>query len=123
MEEKRCLDCGEILRGRADKKFCSDQCRNNYNNRINRVENEVVKKVNAVLKNNYRILLSLNISGKTTLHRDKLVEAGFNFKYLTSILRTRTDNTYYFCYDQGYMELDNGFVMLVKKERGSGLKK
>lgn len=25
--------CGKTLKGRPDKKFCSDKCRNNYNNR------------------------------------------------------------------------------------------
>ena len=32
--EKKCLDCGDSLRGRTDKKFCSDQCRNSYNNKL-----------------------------------------------------------------------------------------
>ena len=116
MEEKRCLDCGEILRGRVDKKFCSDQCRNNYNNRTHRDDFAVVRKVNAVLKSNYKILCGLNQTGKTTLHRDRLLEAGFNFKYLTSIYKPKSSsNTYYFCYDQGYMELENGMLVLVKR--------
>lgn len=116
MEEKRCLDCGEVLRGRVDKKFCCDQCRNNYNNRLNRDENQLIRKVNQVLRNNYKVLTTLNSTGKTTVHRDKMSEAGFNFRYITSILRTKTNNTYFFCYDQGYMELENGFMMLVKRD-------
>jgi len=116
MEEKRCLDCGEVLRGRVDKKFCCDQCRNNYNNRANRDDNQLIRRVNQVLKSNYKILTQLNASGKTTVHRDKLSESGFNFRYITSVLRTKTNNTYYFCYDQGYMELENGFMMLVKRD-------
>jgi len=31
-ENKTCLACGKILKGRVDKKFCDDYCRNNYNN-------------------------------------------------------------------------------------------
>lgn len=118
MEERHCLDCGEIIRGRLDKKFCSDQCRNNYNNRLHRDEYAVVRKVNAVLRNNYKILCALNQSGKTILHRDKMLEAGYNFKYLTSILKTRSNTIYYFCYDQGYMEIENNLLTLVKKEKG-----
>lgn len=118
METRKCMDCGDELRGRADKKFCSDQCRNNYNNRMRRDDNAIVRRVNNVLKNNYRILCLHNAGGKTTLQRDKLTDAGFNFKYFTSILHTKTHNTYYFCYDQGYMELENNFIMLVKKEKG-----
>ncbi|MBC7863150.1 MAG: DUF2116 family Zn-ribbon domain-containing protein, partial [Bacteroidia bacterium] len=32
---KKCPECGESYLGRVDKKFCSDQCRNTYNNRHN----------------------------------------------------------------------------------------
>jgi len=32
MKEHRCIECGEILNGRRDKKFCSDTCRTSYNN-------------------------------------------------------------------------------------------
>ncbi|MFA6947300.1 MAG: DUF2116 family Zn-ribbon domain-containing protein, partial [Pedobacter sp.] len=32
--ERECLDCGAALRGRTDKKFCDDQCRSNFNNRM-----------------------------------------------------------------------------------------
>ena len=33
--EKKCLECESPLVGRVDKKFCSDYCRNSYNNKIN----------------------------------------------------------------------------------------
>jgi hypothetical protein len=29
---KKCLKCNNEVRGRSDKKFCSNKCRNNYNN-------------------------------------------------------------------------------------------
>ena len=31
-KNKKCLSCGKLLKGRVDKKFCDDYCRNNYNN-------------------------------------------------------------------------------------------
>ena len=33
---KNCLECSEKIVGREDKKFCSDGCRNSYNNKINK---------------------------------------------------------------------------------------
>ena len=36
MQERKCLECGTVLKGRSDKKFCSDYCRNTYNNKVNR---------------------------------------------------------------------------------------
>ena len=34
--EKQCLECGDKIVGRIDKKFCSDGCRNAYNNKVNK---------------------------------------------------------------------------------------
>lgn len=34
MEEKLCLRCSIKIVGRTDKRFCSDACRNNYNNKL-----------------------------------------------------------------------------------------
>ncbi len=114
--EKVCLDCGEPLIGRADKKFCHDQCRNNYNNRLNSDNSAVVRKVNNFLKKNRRILCDLNPSGKTTVHKDKLIEHGFNFTYYTHVYVTQKGSTYKFVYEYGYLPLENDFFMLVQRE-------
>ena len=42
---KQCLECDEPLFGRVDKKFCNDQCRNAYNNRVNKTTNDFVRHV------------------------------------------------------------------------------
>jgi hypothetical protein len=115
---KNCLDCGEVIKGRSDKKFCSDQCRNSYNNRLNSDSNNLVRNINNILRRNRRILEELNPQEKTKVHRDKLLDKGFNFNHLTSISTTRNGNTYYFCYEQGYLPLDNDFYLLVvRKEK------
>ncbi|MBC7654417.1 MAG: DUF2116 family Zn-ribbon domain-containing protein, partial [Oligoflexus sp.] len=46
--DKQCLDCGNSIKGRADKKFCDDQCRSNYNNRIKAIEHPQIKKINQI---------------------------------------------------------------------------
>lgn len=113
---KACLECSERIVGREDKKFCSDGCRNAYNNKINKDSNNYMRTINNRLRKNYRILTELNIEGKTKISKHKLLNNGFDFGYFTNILQTKTGNTYYFLYDQGYMHLDNDFYMLVKKE-------
>lgn len=115
---KTCLDCGEPLVGRADKKFCNDICRNNYNNRLNSETTNLVKRINAILRKNRRILTELNPEEKTTVHRNKLVEKGFNFNYFTSIYTTQKGAVYHFCYEYGYLALDNDFYMLVLRKQG-----
>jgi len=114
--EKVCLDCGQALLGRADKKFCNDQCRNNYNNRLNSDSAALVKSINNHLKKNRRILAELNPDGKVNVHKDKLVKLGFSFSYITHVYVTRNGSTYRFVYDYGYLPLDNDFYMLVRRD-------
>ncbi|GAA4069118.1 MAG: hypothetical protein ACOVQC_09085 [Flavobacterium sp.] len=113
---KNCLECNEKIVGREDKKFCSDGCRNAYNNKINKDSNNYMRNVNNKLRKNYRILSEANTEGKSKITKTKLLSKGFDFDYFTNILNTNTGNTYYFVYDQGYRFLENDFYMLVKKE-------
>ena len=113
---KSCLECEEKIIGREDKKFCSDGCRNAYNNKINKDSTNFMRNINNKLRKNYRILTSLNTEGKSKTTRAKLLSKGFDFEFFTNILQTNTGNTYYFLYDQGYLLLDNDFYMLVKKD-------
>ncbi len=113
---KTCLECGEKIVGREDKKFCSDGCRNAYNNKINKDSTNYMRNINNKLRKNYRILSELNTDGKSKTTRTKLLSKGFDFGFFTNILQTKTGNTYYFLYDQGYLPLDNDFYMLVKKD-------
>jgi hypothetical protein len=112
---KNCLECNEKIIGREDKKFCSDGCRNAFNNKINKDSNNFMRNVNNKLRKNYRILSDLNTEGKTKTTRTKLMSKGFDFEFFTNILQTKTGNTYFYVYDQGYMVLENDYYLLVKK--------
>ncbi len=116
MEERFCLECGTKIIGRIDKKFCSDQCRNTYNNRMNRDETTFMTKVNRILRKNRKILKELNPNGKAKVKRDKMKSAGFNFKYFTNVYKTKEGKVYYFCYEYGYLPLDNDYFALVKNK-------
>ncbi|MFN3639520.1 MAG: hypothetical protein ACK4UK_01245 [Flavobacterium sp.] len=113
---KNCMECGEKLIGREDKKFCHDACRNAYNNRMNKDSNNLMRNVNNKLRKNYRILSELNPEGKGKASRSKLLSLGFDFEFITNILHTKNGNTYYFLYDQGYLPLENDYFMLVKRD-------
>ena len=114
--DKTCLECGDKIVGREDKKFCSDGCRNAYNNKINKDSTNFMRNVNNKLRKNYRILSALNVDGKAKTTRAKLLSKGFDFEFFTNILETKTGNTYFFVYDQGYRVLEDDYYMLVKKE-------
>jgi len=116
--ERVCLDCGEPIAGRIDKKFCSDMCRNNYNNRLNSDSTNYVRNVNSILRKNRRILSELlPKEGKTNVHKDKLVNKGFNFNFVTHLYITQKGSTYRFVYEYGYLPLENDFYMLVVREQ------
>lgn len=113
---RTCLECGEKVRGRSDKKFCSDYCRNAYNNRLNKDSKNLMRNVHNYLRKNYRVLDELNPTGKTTVDKAQLLKAGFDFTYHTSIYTTKKGTVYYFVYDQGYLPIDNNKYVLVKKD-------
>ena len=113
---KTCLECDEKIVGRDDKKFCCDSCRNAYNNKMNKDITNFMRTVNYRLRRNYRILCGLNPNRKSKTTRTKLLMKGFDFEFFTNLLQTKTGNTYYFVYDQGYLFLENDAFMLVKKD-------
>lgn len=114
--EKTCLECTGKIIGRVDKKFCSDQCRVSYNNKLNGNSTNYIRNVNNALKKNRRILLTLNPIGKSKVSKDRLLKNGFDFFYHTSSYKTKDGAVYFFCYEQGYLEIENNFYLLVVKK-------
>jgi hypothetical protein len=116
---KECLECEEPIKGRIDKKFCSDLCRNAYNNKINSDTTNYVRNVNSILRKNRRILEGLIPEQTAKSTKVKLLDKGFNFGYYTNIYTTQKGVNYYFCYEYGYLPLENEYYFLVKrKENG-----
>lgn len=115
-EQRLCKECEMKLNGRRDQKFCSDYCRNSFNNRQNEDTTAYMRRINNILRRNRKILTNLNPKGKITVDGITLAEEGFNFHYFTNIYKTQKGSHYYFCYDQGYVKLDNDQFMLVHKQ-------
>ncbi len=116
MIDRKCLQCYEQLRGRADQKFCSDQCRSSYNNQQYFETNTVIKSINRILKKNYSILTSLKANGRTTANKSDLQKKGYCFDYFTYTCLTRNSHINYFCYDQGYREQEGNRLILVHRD-------
>ena len=114
--QKQCPECGDAIVGRIDKKFCSDGCRNTFNNRLNKDKRNLIRNTNNRLRKNYRILEALNPEQKTKVSRGRLIEQGFDFHYFTNLYTTKAGKVYYLVYNQGYLPLDNDYYALVKRE-------
>jgi len=110
--DRKCLDCGDVLKGRADKKFCSDQCRNNYNNNLNKDNNSFVRNVHALLRRNRKILADLYEDNRSSIHKDALFALGYNFNYFTHTVETSAGDTLKYCFEYGFQEVENDFIEL-----------
>ncbi len=118
-ENRKCLECDSDIQGRVDKKFCSDQCRNTFNNKIHAISNTYIRKVNYALRKNRRIMeniLESTDKDAKRVNKNKLSDKGFSFDYYTNIYKTKTNNYYYFSYEYGFMKLDDDYYMVVKRD-------
>lgn len=116
MSEKTCLNCSKLIKGRADKKFCDEACRNQYNNNLNSDTSAEMRQIQNTLRKNRRILhtiLGENDKLKTSLK--KLTDKGFKPDYLTFLYQTKTGSQYRYCFEYGIMLLEEGMVLIVKK--------
>ncbi|MCC5937223.1 MAG: hypothetical protein JJU34_08065 [Lunatimonas sp.] len=116
--ERTCQSCGKPLQGRVDKRFCDDYCRNAYNNLRTAASTKIVRNINNALKKNRNILAGLLSEqgeiAKTT--KQKLLEEGFQFKYITHTYTNKKGNVYGYCYDYGYLALENDWYLVVRQK-------
>jgi predicted nucleic acid-binding Zn ribbon protein len=117
MELRNCLACNKPVKGRIDKKFCDDYCRNNYNNNKDVDGAPIIKMVNNYLKKNRKILQELLGDQDMAKHpKNRLLEKGFLLKYFTHQFMNAKGNAYIFCYEYGYLLLENEWILVVKRE-------
>ena len=112
---RKCLHCGEPVSGRSDKKFCSDYCRSSYNYDSKSETYGYVRKVNYILRKNWKLLNEFNPNGKAKIRKSKMLEKGYNFNYFTNTYTNQKGVTYYYVYNMGYISADEGYVTLLKK--------
>ncbi len=97
-----CLECGEILYGRADKKFCSAGCRNAYHSH-GRSAKRLARSITINgLARNYRILDDLLRLKQSSCPMDSLTELGFNAGLVTHQAQKNGRHMEYRCFDIAY---------------------
>lgn len=115
--KRECLACGKSLHGRADKKFCNDYCRNAYNNSQKATTTPLVRNINNALLKNRRILETvLGTEDMQKLTKEKLLQQGFQFRFMTHTYTNKKGNIYFFCYEYGYLPLENDWYLVVKRK-------
>lgn len=78
-----------------------------------------MRNINNTLKKNRRILEDLLPGSEETAkaNKEKLQQLGFQFKYHTHAYTNQKGNTYYFCYEYGYLPLENDWFLVVKRKK------
>lgn len=102
-----CLECADTVVGRSDKKFCSDICRNAFNNRTSAFRNRIIRLVfRRLIKN--RSILEKHLG--TTVSKLEVEEEGFVVNYFTH--QTTDDNdTWRWCFDIRYLIRDDNIFI------------
>jgi hypothetical protein len=126
IEFRKCLaeKCkNDVSGGRVDRKFCSDGCRNVYNNAIKIKELEEIRNINIALKKNRRILKKLLGGNYDVLVTEKkMINEGFNFDFSThSIISKKKANKFIFTYNYGYCDTGYGKYKIVKSFYGDAM--
>lgn len=118
-----CLFCGDGLRGRTDKRFCDDVCRNRWHNQSRRAPkmSEQARSIHRQLIKNRAILISLLKTRKRCkVQRDVLIRGGFYFEvYSHKNISAGRVKTY--CLDVGYRSRGGGCLEIELCGGGGGL--
>ncbi|UJP65141.1 DUF2116 family Zn-ribbon domain-containing protein [Mongoliitalea daihaiensis] len=111
-----CLYCGKLVRGRSDKKFCDDYCRNSHNNHRRSVDSGEVRTILSILKTNQKILATVLRDGEefAKVSFVRLCELGYNFKYHTHTNVCKHSLSYQFCFERGIYRINKDWVIVLR---------
>ncbi len=115
---KICELCHKPIKGRSDKKFCNDYCRNGYNNQSKSTQTSIIRNTNNALLKNRKILKELLPEGCPIMKvkREKLLQNGYFFNYTTSVHKNKKGSIYYYCYDYGMMPINEEWCIVFINE-------
>ena len=108
----QCLYCGSSFRGRTDKKFCNENCRNAYHNNANRNNNILARDILQILYRNRRLIrdiLGSNTSIK--ISREILLSKGFMENYHTHTGLVGSSPLFY-CFECSFQACNDGQIRL-----------
>lgn len=116
-EKHICLYCEEEIKGRSDKRFCNANCKSAYHNQNPNSNEAFIRGINSQIRKNRSALRTACPLGKATVRKEFLLKLGMDFKYLTHIWKSPRGNSYNFCYDYGYMQIDDPKKVLIIQQQ------
>ena len=117
--QRLCKFCEQIIdpnKGRADRKYCDERCKNAFHNARSMEENEELQRIELILKKNRRVLKKLfGKKDRDNMKRERLLKEGFDFDYHTHHVTSKIKkNEFIFCFDFGYCAVANESYKIVK---------
>ncbi len=109
-----CKECGKELRGRSDKKFCSDMCRNSFHNKKRRTDNIRIAEVNKILLRNNRIFNKYISENEVFININQALDEGVDLTHFTSIQINPSGETCFVCYDTGFVIKSRNMIKITK---------
>lgn len=113
MENKTCMQCSSPIKGRRDKKFCDDHCRNNYNNQLHLNTTLMMRQVHQILRKNRRILEKalLHYPAAEPFPIEVLLEEGFLPGYHTKFSVDSQGEIQYYCYEYAFKLIEQTIII------------
>ena len=101
-EDRHCLECGEPIYGRTDKKFCNTSCKSRYHGHYRSLHNMVYDSTINSLSINYGILEKMFKLKATSCPMKDLREMGFRPDCMTHRTEKKGKHLEYRCFDFVY---------------------
>lgn len=113
---KQCQQCAKKMQGRADKKFCSNYCRSSYHNALYGDRTNYMRRVNALLLRNRKILSDLFASQRkgANIPLSELYVKGFVPKHFTHQAKHASKTLYTYCYEFGYSLVGKNAIKIIQ---------
>ena len=117
MSDVLCKYCKKIIIGRADKIFCSIDCKNKYHRGLSHFVSSKTLTIDKILHRNRAILQELLGKKKVQIKVNRLIlsKKKFHFKYHTHFYVNKSRKVYYHIYDIAWMEFSDDEILIVKR--------
>lgn len=113
---RSCRFCGRQVTGRVDKKFCDDNCRSSYNNKMRSHAAASIRTVNSILRHNRKVLNSVvHEDGEKYMLRSNLDDLGFNFDFFTQVQTLDDGSQVLLCYDYAWRPVDEIRIKVMRR--------
>jgi len=117
--QRCCMYCKSILKGRSDKKYCNLKCKNAYSNPINREREKIFKSDEKKLHKNHETLkMFYELShGEVFIQIRPLYQQGFDPRFYTGTLDSKNaEGTVYIIYDYAFLyDQKQGIIVFYDK--------